>query len=83
MKPPEPNPGGHSPQPSESQDRRISELEMRITFQEDQIEALHKTAYDQAKMLDKLFERVESLVTTQRLASGENHSGDEPPPPHY
>ena len=73
-------PKGNEPTAESS---RIAELEMRITFQEDQIEALHKTAYDQGMELDRVKQRLDQLVATQRLTSGDGDLGEEAPPPHY
>ncbi len=63
---------------------RISELEMRITFQEDLIEQLQKALFEQSQAMDRLAHRVDSLTTAVRLGqAGGGSEGEEPPPPHY
>ncbi len=86
MKRPKPSPynSNRSPSPSEEAAlKRLAELEIRFTFQEDQVESLHKVAYEQGLLIDKLQQRIDQLATTQRLAGGGNSEGEEAPPPHY
>ncbi|MDF1838209.1 MAG: SlyX family protein [Planctomycetota bacterium] len=76
-----------APNPSSSPpngDERISELESRITFQEDLIDQLQKALFEQSQTVDRLAHRVDSLATAVRLGqTGSDSNGEEPPPPHY
>ncbi|MCA9002892.1 MAG: SlyX family protein [Planctomycetes bacterium] len=66
------------------QDRRISELESRITFQEDMIEKLQRSLFEHSQAFDRLALQVDSLTTVVRLGQGTGGAeGEEPPPPHY
>ncbi|MFT5197533.1 MAG: SlyX protein [Planctomycetota bacterium] len=70
--------------PSESDSKRISELEMRITFQEDLIDQLQRASFEQSQTIDRLTLRLDSLAAVVRLGQGASGSeGEEPPPPHY
>lgn len=65
-------------------DKRIDELELRITFQEDQIEGLQRALFEQSQAADQLAMRLDSLAAVVRLGQGGGtHEGEEPPPPHY
>ncbi|MCP5020866.1 MAG: SlyX family protein [bacterium] len=65
-------------------DKRIDELELRITFQEDQIDSLQRALFEQSQAADQLAMRLDSLVAMVRLGQGGGgHEGEEPPPPHY
>jgi len=64
---------------------RLVNIETKITFQEDLIEALNKAVYQQQKKLDRLEAVCESLVRhIESLAEARN---EEMPanerPPHY
>ncbi|MCW9033090.1 MAG: SlyX family protein [Rhodospirillales bacterium] len=66
-------------------EERISELEIKIAYQEDQIEELNKSLYDHWKLIEKLSRNVEIL--TERVKSAAQQEGaqqpDNQPPPHY
>ncbi len=65
-------------------DKRIDELETRITFQENQIDSLQRALFEQSQAADQLAMRLDSLVAVVRLGQGGGgHEGEEPPPPHY
>jgi SlyX protein len=66
-------------------EERLVNIEAKITFQEDLIEELNKTVYQQQKKLERLEATCESLVRhIQSLAEAGN---EEMPanerPPHY
>ncbi len=62
---------------------RIDVLEMRLTFQDETIEALNKTITAQWLKIDALTRQVADLG--QRLREAETHppSATNEPPPHY
>ncbi len=64
--------------------KRIAELELRITFQEDQLEGLQRALFEQSQTTDRMAVRLDSLVAAVRLGQGGGSGeGEEPPPPHY
>jgi SlyX protein len=72
-----------TPSPSD-ESIRISELETRITFQEDLIDKLHRSLFEQSQAFDRLALKVDSLATAIRSGQGSGgDEGQEPPPPHY
>ena len=75
----------HEPSAKSSGDAdRISELETRITFQEDLIDQLQKALFEQSQTIDRLSYRLDSLASAVRSGqSGGTAEGEEPPPPHY
>lgn len=73
---------------SDAEDR-ITELEMKLTYAEDQIDALNQTVYKQQQALDKLAEAVLELREQGRnqAQGGGSGAGNFDPsferPPHY
>jgi len=66
-------------------DKRITELEIRLTHLEDTIEVLNQTIIDQHKEIDVLQLQV-SLLEKKIKASQASHiasESEETPPPHY
>jgi SlyX protein len=66
-------------------EERLVNIETKITFQEDLIEELNKTVYQQQKKLDRLDAICESLVRhieALEEAGGEDKHVNERPP-HY
>jgi len=66
-------------------DARITELEVKLAFQDDLLEALNHTVAQQQQQIDllqaqlrQLYQQMKSLQPSQ-LAD----EADEPPPPHY
>lgn len=66
-------------------EERLIKIETKITFQEDLIEELNKTVYQQQNKLDRLERICESLV--RHIESLEEAGGESKPanerPPHY
>jgi SlyX protein len=64
-------------------DERFIDLEMRISHQEDVIDELNKTVYQQQNRIDLLEEAISVLA--RRLAGGGNHDTilAHEKPPHY
>jgi len=64
-------------------ENRLTDLEIRITHQEESIDELTRTLLSQEKLIAKLstdLERVQSQLTTvSNIAS----QSEETPPPHY
>ncbi len=68
-----------------SNEARLNELEMRVAFQDDTIQALNDIVADQQRQLEQLASMIK-VVNRQvkSLDPGTSRSdGDEPPPPHY
>lgn len=65
-------------------DPRIVELESRLAFQDDAIQALNEIVIGQQRLLEQLRIQFVALASRQReLQSSLEDTGDEPPPPHY
>ena len=66
-------------------EKRLENIEAKITFQEDLIEELNKTVYQQQQKLDRLEAICESLARHIRsLADGGNEGKPaNERPPHY
>ena len=62
---------------------RIAELEAKLCFAEDQIEALNLAVYRQQGQLDRLLAEVRELRKQSAAAPGEAHSLRDEIPPHY
>lgn len=63
---------------------RISELEIKMTFAEDNLEAINKTLFMQQQVIDALGREIKALRL--QLASqpgGERLSPEQEIPPHY
>ncbi|MFA5371219.1 MAG: SlyX family protein [Sideroxydans sp.] len=67
-------------------DERLINIEEKITFQEDLIEELNKTVYQQQQKLERLERMYIALAGQVRSiaeAGGEGKSLDNERPPHY
>ena len=64
---------------------RMDELETRLAFQDDTIEALNEVVSRQEMALEKLQRSLELLARRQAdlAASIPEEPEDDPPPPHY
>jgi SlyX protein len=63
----------------------IEQLQMKVAFQEDTIEALNNALIAQQRQIDSLefkFKQVMSKIEAIDPSAGEKE-GAEPPPPHY
>lgn len=67
------------------QEARITELETRLAFQDDTIQALNDVIVEQQRRLDRLAHQLQVLAGRQDELLGrlELGGGDEAPPPHY
>ncbi|GGE41972.1 hypothetical protein GCM10007421_15130 [Halopseudomonas oceani] len=65
--------------------RRIDELEMRLAFQDDTIQALNDALSVQQIELDRLRRSLELVAKRQADLATQipGEAGEEPPPPHY
>ncbi|SDG70418.1 SlyX protein [Pseudomonas benzenivorans] len=67
-----------------SMEERVTELESRLTFQDDTIQALNDVLVAQQRELERLQLQVEALAKRQEEAGGQFEvAEDETPPPHY
>ena len=68
-----------------SLEERVIELETRLTFQEDSIQALSDELARQQKETELLRRHITALLRRQEELQGQlpGESHDEPPPPHY
>lgn len=66
-------------------DARIVELETRLAFQEDSIEALSNTVAEQQQTIEKLTIMIKHVNQQLKSLPQEigSDTGSEPPPPHY
>jgi SlyX protein len=63
---------------------RIAELEVKLSFAEDQLDALNRTVYRQQQQIDRLLLEVRNLREQQMAAMpAEARSLREEIPPHY
>lgn len=63
---------------------RLTELEVKLSFAEDQIEALNRTVYLQQQQINLLQEHVRTLRQEMQAARpGEARSLRDELPPHY
>ncbi|MCY1557487.1 Protein SlyX [compost metagenome] len=63
---------------------RITELESRLAFQDDTIQALNDVLVAQQRVLERLQLQVAALAKRQEEISGQfDIAEDEAPPPHY
>jgi len=63
---------------------RVTELESRLAFQDDTIQALNDIVAEQQRMLDRLQLQVVALARRQEEMHGQfGIEEDETPPPHY
>ncbi|MCB9906993.1 MAG: SlyX family protein [Planctomycetes bacterium] len=56
---------------------------MRITFQEDQLDSLHKALYLQSRLLDDMKGKFELWMEAMRAGSGQGELPSDETPPHY
>jgi SlyX protein len=67
-----------------SMEERVTELESRLAFQDDTIQALNDELVVQQRLLERLQLQVAALAKRQEDISGQLESTeDEAPPPHY
>lgn len=68
-----------------STDDRVTELETRLAFQDDTIQALNEVLVEQQRQLTHMQAQLGQLIERYReLAGGQlEEGGEEPPPPHY
>ena len=67
-----------------SEEMRITELETRQAFQEDNLSALNDVVVSQQRAIDLLQQQVQALIRRQEEMLGQfGISEDEAPPPHY
>jgi SlyX protein len=66
-------------------DDRLTDLETRLTYQEDQIEALNKTVYQQQQEIERLQAFCEALARQLRALAdtGNDRTPAHERPPHY
>jgi SlyX protein len=63
---------------------RVTELETRLAFQDDTIQALNEVLVEQQRQLDRLGSQMGQLLERYRELAGQyGEAGDEAPPPHY
>ena len=66
-------------------DARLTELEIKVAFQEDTIKALNDVVYQQQNRIDRLeasLYRTQEAIDATQQGSGAPLAGDEKPP-HY
>jgi SlyX protein len=65
-------------------EQRITDLESRLAFQDDTIQALNDVLVAQQRELERLQLQVAALARRQEELGGElDAAEDEAPPPHY
>lgn len=65
-------------------ERRIADLETRLAFQDDTIQALNDVLIAQQAAVDRLQAQLKLLARRQEDMQGDiGMEGDEAPPPHY
>jgi SlyX protein len=64
-------------------ERRLVELEIKVTYQEDTIEQLHQVILQQQAVLDRLERRLAELEERQWVGSAYDRKTRDEPPPHY
>ena len=62
---------------------RLNELEAKLSFAEDQLEALNRTVYRQQQQIDQLLAAVRALHEQQAAAPVQGRNLREEIPPHY
>ena len=62
---------------------RINDLESRLAFQDDTIQALNDVLVDQQRLLDRLQLQLAALARRQDERQNQFGSEDNQPPPHY
>jgi SlyX protein len=67
-----------------SLDERVTDLESRLAFQDDTIQALNNVLVSQQKVVDRLQLQMAALLKRQEEMVGQFESfEEEAPPPHY
>ncbi|QLC74297.1 SlyX family protein [Pseudomonas sp. LPB0260] len=67
-----------------SVEARITELESRLAFQDDTIQALNDELVAQQRVLERVQLQLEALAKRQEEIGGQlDAADDEAPPPHY
>jgi len=67
-----------------SVDDRVTELETRLAFQDDTIQALNDVLVVQQRTLERMQRQVAALIKRQDEMGGQfEASEEEAPPPHY
>lgn len=66
-----------------SVEERITELESRLAFQDDTIQALNDVLVTQQRMVERLQLQVEALAKRQEEVSGQFEGTEDEAPPHY
>lgn len=67
-------------------DKRITELEIRLTHMEDTLDVLNQTVIEQHRLIDRLQMQVSNLEKKLKAAAEASpvaHESKETPPPHY
>ncbi|RTL47702.1 MAG: SlyX protein [Rhodocyclaceae bacterium] len=63
---------------------RLTELEIKIGFTEDLVEALNRTVFRQQQQIDALVQEIKALRQQVKASPGEEpHSLRDEIPPHY
>jgi len=66
-----------------SVEERITELESRLAFQDDTIQALNDVLVAQQRVVERLQLQVEALAKRQEEVSGQFEGAEDEVPPHY
>lgn len=80
------NPDQRHRQSTELMDKRITELEIRLTHNEHTLDILNQTIIEQHKLIDRLQLQVSILEKKLKAATEASpvaHENEETPPPHY
>lgn len=67
-------------------EERLTELEIRLTHQEDTLDTLNRTVIEQHRQIDRLqlqISMLEKKLKTAIESSPVAHESEESPPPHY
>ena len=65
-------------------EERINDLESRLAFQDDTIQALNDVLVAQQRALERMQLQLAALAKRQQESSNQfDMEGDEAPPPHY
>lgn len=62
---------------------RLTELEIKVTYQEDLLDQLNRVLVEQQEQLDRLARRVAELELRPRGGLGYDGDPSDEPPPHY
>ncbi len=65
-------------------EERITELESRLAFQDDTIQALNDVLVAQQRVMERMQLQLVALAKRQQESNNQfDMAGDEAPPPHY